>query len=170
MSSSSSSGPRPTYITPEGYARLKKELDFLWRVERPKITQEVSDAAALGDRSENAGYIYGKKKLREIDRRMRYLTKRIESLTVVSEPPARRDRVFFGAWVTLEDEDGGEHSYRLVGPDEVDPKGGLISIESPMGRALMGREEDDEILVRRPVGDKSFTLLTISYDPPERQG
>src|SRR5688572_15944504 len=123
----SMSRPRPPqpaatlrYITAEGARKLRDELEHLWRVERPRVTQEVSDAAAQGDRSENAEYIYGKKRLREIDRRVRFLGKRLEELVVVSEPPSRADRVFFGAWVKLESEDGDEVEYRIVGADETD--------------------------------------------------
>ena len=159
---------KTSYITPEGYQKLKDELDFLWRIERPRITQEVHDAAALGDRSENAGYIYGKKRLREIDRRLRFLSKRVEELTVVTEAPARQDRIYFGAWVTVEDEEGEERSFRLVGPDEIDAKAGYISIESPMGRALMGKREDDEVTVYRPIGEATFTVLQIRYEPPSQ--
>src|SRR4051812_15369182 len=115
--------PRPMlsrYITPEGARKLRAELDQLWSVERPRVTQEVADAAAQGDRSENAEYIYGKRRLREIDRRVRFLTKRLEELTVVSEPPSDPHRVFFGAHMTLEDEDGEQRTYRIVGGDESD--------------------------------------------------
>ena len=154
----------PRYITPEGAKRLQQELAQLWNVERPKVTQEVSDAAAQGDRSENAEYIYGKKRLREIDRRIRYLSKRLDELTVVREAPPRRDRVYFGAWVALEDEAGEERRYRLVGPDEFDVERGLISIESPLGRALLGREAGDEVELRRPRGTVRYVLLEIEYD------
>ena len=109
---------RKRYITPEGYETLRAEADQLWRVERPRVTREVADAAAQGDRSENAEYIYGKKRLREIDSRVRFLNKRLEDLTVVDAPPGDRERIFFGAWVTLEDEEGEAQRYRLVGPDE----------------------------------------------------
>jgi transcription elongation factor GreB len=158
--------PRPPssgYITPEGAARLRGELTALWTVERPRVTQEVSDAAALGDRSENAEYIYGKRRLREIDRRIRFLAKRLDALTVV-EPTTREDgRVYFGAWVSLEDEDGVETAYRLVGPDEADAKNGWISIDSPMGRALLGRSDGDEIGVVRPKGRAVFTIVGVRY-------
>jgi len=155
---------RKHYITPEGYAKLEAEADHLWRVERPRVTREVSDAAAQGDRSENAEYIYGKKRLREIDSRVRFLTKRLEALTVVGEPPDDRERIFFGAWVTLEDEDGETQRYRLVGPDESDASEQRISMESPMGRALMGKRLDDEVSVRRPKGDASFVVIEIDYE------
>jgi transcription elongation factor GreB len=153
-----------SYITPEGFRRLQEEADRLWRVERPRVTQQVADAAALGDRSENAEYIYGKKRLREIDGRLRFLQKKLDSLTVVSEPPPRRDRIFFGAFVTVEEESGGSVEYRLVGPDESDPSLGLLSIESPLGRALMGRSEGDEVTVRRPRGDAAIVIAAIRYE------
>src|SRR2546429_360168 len=120
------------YITPDGAKKLRAELDQLWTVERPRVTQEVADAAAQGDRSENAEYIYGKRRLREIDRRVRFLSKRLDDLTVVSESPSDASRVFFGAWVTLEDEDGTQVTYRIVGPDETDVDKGWISMEAPV--------------------------------------
>jgi transcription elongation factor GreB len=155
---------RKRYITPEGYARLRDEADRLWRVERPRVTREVADAAAQGDRSENAEYIYGKKRLREIDSRVRFLNKRLEELTVVDAPPDDRERVFFGAWVTLEDEEGETVRYRVVGPDESDAAERRISMESPMGRALLGRRLDDEVRVRRPKGDAHFVVVEIEYE------
>lgn len=151
------------YITPEGARKLRDELTWLWKEERPRVTQGVSDAAAEGDRSENAEYIYGKKRLREIDRRIRFLTQRLDALTVVDDPPPATDKVFFGAWVRLENEDGDEVSYRLVGPDETDAARGHISLDSPMGKALLGRREGDEVHVRRPAGDAVFTVLEVSY-------
>ncbi|GFE57156.1 transcription elongation factor GreB [Geobacter sp. AOG1] len=156
---------RADYITPDGAKRLREELDWLWKVERPKVTQGVSDAAAEGDRSENAEYIYGKKRLREIDRRIRFLTKRLDLLTVVTSPPSSTDRVYFGAWVRLEDEAGEERVYRIVGPDESDAAQGWISLDAPMGRALLGKREGDEVMVRRPAGDATFTILDVSYQP-----
>jgi transcription elongation factor GreB len=156
---------RADYITPDGAKRLREELDWLWKVERPKVTQGVSDAAAEGDRSENAEYIYGKKRLREIDRRIRFLTKRLDLLTVVTSPPSSTDRVYFGAWVRLEDEAGEERIYRIVGPDESDAAQGWISLDAPMGRALLGKREGDEVMVRRPAGDATFTILDVSYEP-----
>ncbi len=150
------------YITPEGYARLNEEHEHLWRVERPKVTEQVSHAAALGDRSENAEYIYGKKRLREIDSRLRFLAKRLEELTVVEPDPARgSERVYFGSWVTLEDEAGETVRYRIVGPDESDPARGWISMDSPVGRGLMGRQVDDEVEVRRPKGTTTYLILEI---------
>jgi transcription elongation factor GreB len=152
-----------SYITPEGFRRLQEEADQLWRVERPRVTQQVSEAAALGDRSENAEYIYGKKRLREIDGRLRFLQKRLDTLTVVREPPPRRDRVYFGAFVTVEEVSGERAEYRLVGPDESDPAQGLLSIESPLGRALVGRSEGDEVRVPRPRGATTLAILSIRY-------
>jgi transcription elongation factor GreB len=154
-----------SYITPDGFRRLQEEAERLWRVERPRVTQQVSDAAALGDRSENAEYIYGKKRLREIDGRLRFLQKKLDSLTVVSDPPPRRDRVYFGAFVTVEEESGESAEYRLVGPDESDPARGLLSIESPLGRALMGRSAGDEVTVRRPRGEVAVSISAIRYEP-----
>jgi transcription elongation factor GreB len=151
------------YITPEGARKLREELEQLWTVERPKVTQEVADAAAQGDRSENAEYIYGKRRLREIDRRVRFLSKRLDALVVVSEPPSNPERVFFGAWVTLEDEDGNELEYRIVGPDELDVNAGKISMDAPVGRALMGKTLGDEVTVRRPKGDIVYTIVAVRY-------
>ena len=155
---------RSNYITAEGFQTLKDELDQLWRVERPRVTEEVSRAAAQGDRSENAEYIYGKKRLREIDSRLRFLQKRIDELEVVREAPPAKDRVFFGAWVTIEDEAGDTNRYRVVGPDEFDIERGYISIDSPMGRALMRKRLDDEVVVRRPKGDASYSIVAIEYE------
>ncbi|MCX4244825.1 transcription elongation factor GreB [Paraliomyxa miuraensis] len=155
----------PVLITPEGYAKLKSEIDYLWKQERPRVTAEVEAAAALGDRSENAEYIYGKKRLREIDRRLKFLSGRLEKVQVL-HPPAQAaagDAVGFGAWVTIEDEDGVRACYRLVGPDEPDPDNGLISVDSPMGRALLGKHVDDEVEVRRPRGDAWFTIVALRY-------
>ena len=128
--------PGAKYITGEGEKILKEELHQLWKVERPQVTHSVSEAAALGDRSENAEYIYGKKRLREIDRRVRYLSKRLEEITVVSAPPDDQSKIYFGAYVTLEQDNGNEARYRLVGPDEINPQKGYISIDSAMGCLL----------------------------------
>ena len=154
----------PSYITPEGLRRLQEEADRLWRVERPRVTREVSEAAALGDRSENAEYIYGKRRLREIDGRLRFLAKRMDELTVVSSPPAQRERIFFGAWVEIEQEGGERRELRIVGADESDPALGLLSVESPLGRALLGKREGDEVVVRRPRGETRCEVLAIRYE------
>ncbi|TRX74935.1 transcription elongation factor GreB [Pseudomonas mangiferae] len=150
-------------ITPEGEARLRAELHELWHVRRPQVTQAVSEAAALGDRSENAEYIYGKKMLREIDSRVRFLTKRLEKLKAVSERPSDPNKVYFGAWVTLEDEGGQEARYRIVGPDELDLKQNLISIDSPLARALVGKALDAEVRVATPTGEKCWYVVQIDY-------
>jgi transcription elongation factor GreB len=153
----------PQYITPEGYQGLASELDQLWKVERPRVTREVEAAAALGDRSENAEYIYGKRRLREIDRRLRYLAKRLESLTVVTEAPEQARRVYFGAYVTLADEEGKRVTYRIVGSDEIDLEKRWISMSSPLGRALLGKEQGDLVTVLRPKGEAEFEVLAIRY-------
>jgi transcription elongation factor GreB len=151
-------------ITPEGARRLAQELDQLWNIERPRVTREVADAAALGDRSENAEYIYGKRRLREIDARLRFLRKRLEELVVVQPGEVQdRERVFFGAWVTLELESGETARYRLVGPDESDVERGWISVESPLGRGLLGRTRGDEVAVRRPAGTACYVVLEVDY-------
>ncbi len=155
---------RSNYITPAGEKRLQEEYDHLWTQERPKVTNEVAEAAAQGDRSENAEYIYGKKRLREIDSRVRFLTKRIDELEVVETSPAQKGKVYFGAWVTLEDEAGAEVRYRIVGPDESDATRGLISIASPVGRSLIGKQVDDEVVVRRPKGEATYTVLAIEFE------
>jgi transcription elongation factor GreB len=158
--------PLPTgskYITPEGARRLREELDTLWRGERPRVTQAVAEAAAQGDRSENAEYIYGKRRLREIDRRVRFLRKRLEGMVVVEQQPADPDRVFFGAWVALETDDGTESRYRIVGPDEFDMAPGYISMDSPLGRALLGKRLDDEVTAELPGGTRTFVIAAIEY-------
>ena len=151
------------YITPEGAKKLRAELDHLWTVERPRVTQEVSDAAAQGDRSENAEYIYGKRRLREIDRRVRFLSKRLDDVVVVNEAPSDSRRVFFGAYVTVEDDDGEQVEYRIVGPDESDADKKWISMDAPVAKALMGKRLDDEVTVRRPKGDITYTIVKIRY-------
>jgi transcription elongation factor GreB len=151
------------FITPQGAARLKQELDHLWRVLRPQVTQAVQEAAAQGDRSENAEYIYGKRQLREIDRRVRFLRQRLDGMVVVSAPPSDRSRAFFGAWVTLED-DAGEVEYRIVGPDEFDAATGSISMDSPLGRALLGKRLDDEVKVELPGGAKTYAIVGVRYE------
>jgi len=153
----------PRYITPEGYRRLATEHDRIWSVERPRIVAEVEAAAALGDRSENAEYIYGKRKLRELDRRLRFLSERLDSLTVMEPQPDPRGRAFFGAWVTIEDEDGEQRTYRLVGPDELDVPAGLISVDAPLGRALLGRREGEAVTVERPAGSIELLVLRVAW-------
>jgi transcription elongation factor GreB len=155
---------RSRHITPAGAKKLRAELDQLWTIERPRVTQEVADAAAQGDRSENAEYIYGKRRLREIDRRVRFLSKRLDEITVVNEPPSDPGRAFFGAYITLEDEDGKRHRYRVVGGDESDVDKGWISIDSPVARACLGKREDDVVTVRAPRGEIEYTIVDVSYD------
>jgi len=152
----------PNYITPEGAKRLARELDDLKTRERPKVLEEVSAAAAEGDRSENASYIYGKRRLREIDRRIGYLTKRLEAARVVTETQ-ESEQVFFGAFVTIENESGERITYRIVGEDEVAPDEGRISWRSPLGRALLKRVVGDVVIVRRPAGDMEVTLVAVRY-------
>jgi transcription elongation factor GreB len=154
---------KSNYITREGWDRLDKELKYLWKEERPLITKSVSEAAAQGDRSENAEYIYGKRRLREIDRRVRFLVKRTEDLTIVYYDAQQEGKVFFGAWVTLINEDDNEVTYRVVGPDEWDVKKGEISINSPMARALIGKIVDDEVVVQTPEGERVFDVIKIWY-------
>jgi transcription elongation factor GreB len=154
---------RSNYITRAGWDRLDKELKYLWKEERPIITKSVSEAAAQGDRSENAEYIYGKRRLREIDRRVRFLVKRTEDLTIVYYQPQQEGKVYFGAWVKLINEDDNEVCYRVVGPDEWDVKKGEISIDSPMGRALIGKTVDDEVVVQTPEGERVYDVIKIWY-------
>jgi transcription elongation factor GreB len=155
--------PGSKYITPEGARRLRAELDDLWRVQRPQVTRAVSEAAAQGDRSENAEYIYGKKQLREIDRRVRFLRKRLDGIVVVDRPPDDPGRIFFGAWVQLVDDEGAERELRIVGPDEIDPARGYVSMDSPLARALMGRRRDEEVGIDTPTGARMWTVLGIRY-------
>lgn len=156
--------PGSQYSTPEGARRLREELDHLWRVLRPQVTRAVQEAAAQGDRSENAEYIYGKRQLREIDRRVRFLRKRLEGLVVVDRPPDDPSRVFFGAWVTLEDERGDETEVRIVGPDEIDPARRYVSMDAPLARAVMGKRRDDEIRVEVPGGSRTYVVIEIRYE------
>src|SRR6218665_348147 len=159
--------PRTALITPEGYKTMRDELDFLWHKRRPEVTRAVSEAAAMGDRSENAEYIYGKKLLREIDSRVRFLSKRIEALKVVDAKPTDASRIYFGAWVEVEDADSGEVlALRIVGPDETDAALGWISIDAPMARALLKKAVDDEVTVERPAGKGIFYVLSVSYEKP----
>jgi len=152
------------YATPEGARRLREELDHLWRVHRPQVTRAVAEAAAQGDRSENAEYIYGKKQLREIDRRVRYLRKRLDGLVVVSLPPDDRSRIYFGAWVRLEDEEGHETEIRIVGPDEIDAARRHVSVDSPLARVLLGRRCDDEVTAEVPGGRRTYVVTEVRYE------
>lgn len=155
---------RSNYITRAGWQVLDQELKYLWKEERPKVTQAVSDAAALGDRSENAEYIYGKRRLREIDRRVRFLSKRLEVLQIVDYHSSQEGKVFFGAWVELENEQGETKQHRLVGTDEFDPAKNWISIDSPVARALIGKQVDDEIQVETPLGKITLYVNKIWYE------
>ncbi len=151
------------YITPEGEALLREELHQLWKVERPQVTSAVHEAAKNGDRSENGDYIYGKKRLREIDSRVRFLNKRLDEVQVVDRQPDDTDRIYFGAWVTLEDEEGEEQRWRIVGPDEFDLAQGRLSMDSPMARSLLGKRLDDEVAVRSPAGERHYIITGIDY-------
>jgi transcription elongation factor GreB len=151
------------FITQAGWQVLKDELDHLWRVLRPQVTQAVSEAAAQGDRSENAEYIYGKKQLREIDSRVRFLRQRLDRMVIVKQKPSDLQHIFFGAWVTLEDDDGKELNYRIVGPDEFDATQGLISMDSPLARALFKKAVDDEVTIEVPGGKRSYVVVKIDY-------
>ena len=151
------------YITAEGELLLKKELNQLWKIERPKVTQQVSEAAALGDRSENAEYIYGKKRLREIDRRVRYLTKRLEELKVVSQTPPDKTKAYFGCFISLKDNEENKSKYRLVGPDEISSEKGYISIDSPLGKAVLGKKVGARITIQSPQGQLSYQLIKVEY-------
>lgn len=152
------------YITVAGAARLRAELDELWKVERPRVTQAVSEAAAQGDRSENAEYTYGKRRLREIDRRVRFLRQRLQGMTVVSQPPSDCGRVFFGAWVALESQAGEIARYRIVGPDEFDREAGYISMDSPLGRTLLGKALDAQVNVELPGSVQTYVVVKIEYE------
>lgn len=153
----------PRYITRAGYDKLRAELDQLWHGERPKVTADVQAAAAQGDRSENAEYIYGKKRLREIDRRIRFLSKRLEILNIVEPHEEQEGKVFFGAWVTVEDEDEARFTYRIVGGDEIDLEKRHISVDSPMAKALLGKRVGDSGTVQRPKGPVEVTVVEVRY-------
>jgi transcription elongation factor GreB len=169
--------PQPVgskYITAEGHKRLTEEHDYLWKKKRPEVTRILSAAAAEGDRSENAEYIYRKKELREIDSRVRFLRKRLDDMVVVDRIPNDQDKVYFGAWVSIENEAGEEVTYRVVGPDEFDPKLNYISMDSPMGKALLGKALDDEftISIDTKEGSKtsSYIIVDIRYDVTNSTG
>lgn len=151
-------------ITAEGLRALQSELTDLWTVRRPEVVAALTAAAAEGDRSENAEYIYRKKQLGEIDRRVRYLSKRIPSLRAIDERPADAHAVFFGAWFSVEDADGSAHAYRIVGADEIDARRGWISIDSPFARAALKRHVDDEFSVATPDGVRTCTVIDVRYE------
>ena len=156
-------------VTRDGWRVLKAELDQLWRIERPQVTQAVHEAAKNGDRSENGDYIYGKRRLREIDRRVRYLRKRLEAAQVVDYSPQQEGRVYFGAVVELEDDEGVVASYRIVGSDEIGSKKPCISIDSPMARAIVGKAVGDEVLVVAPTGETLWCVRAINYARSDQQ-
>lgn len=151
------------YITPQGASALKSQLTELWHLRRTDVVPALSAAAAEGDRSENAEYIYRKKQLGEIDRKIRYISKRLEVIQVIDRPPAQRDRVFFGAQVEVEDENGVAHAYRIVGADETDALQRLISIDSPLARALLGRSPGDCVTVKLPEKTANYVLISVAY-------
>jgi transcription elongation factor GreB len=155
------------FATAEGARRLREELDHLWRTLRPQVTRAVQEAAAQGDRSENAEYIYGKKQLREIDRRVRFLRKRLEGMVIVSRPPDDASRVYFGAWVRIEDDEGGETEFRIVGPDEIDPARRYVSMDSPIARAVMRKQSGDEFAVDTPGGRRTYVVTEVRYEAEE---
>lgn len=156
--------PGSRYITPAGEQALRAELQFLWREERPRVTDAVSEAAKQGDRSENGDYIYGKRRLAEIDRRVRYLRKRLDELQVVNKPPANEAIVYFGAHVTLAADDGENKAYQIVGPDEFDLKTGKLSMDSPLAKALLGKQVGDEFALSTPAGTVHYLITAIRYD------
>jgi len=151
------------YITTEGYQRLKDEHDQLWKVRRPEVVKALSAAAAEGDRSENAEYIYRKKELREIDRKLRYLQTRLPELRVVDKPPSDPGRVFFGAWVEVEDEAGESRTYRIVGGDETDGPRGWISVDSPLARVLLKKPAGEAVTAQLPGGEAHLTIVSVRY-------
>ncbi|VAW59116.1 Transcription elongation factor GreB [hydrothermal vent metagenome] len=151
------------YITVQGKAVLDEELDYLWNKHRPQVVQALSTAAAEGDRSENAEYIYRKKELGEIDRRVRFLSKRVDELIVVTETPKKTDQIFFGAWVELEDDEGGLLQYRIVGPDEFDADKGFISMDSPVAKSLMKKHQGDEVTISTPGGVCNYSINRVQY-------
>lgn len=157
--------PGSKYITREGFEKLQEELTHLWRVKRPEVTKKVQEAAAQGDRSENADYIYGKKLLREIDSRVRFLRKRLENMNVVDSLPSDPETIYFGAWVSLEDENGDIKHFRIVGPDEIDPNRGYISMDSPVAKLLMKKKVGDDIVVQTPKGEIEYYIDAVRYEP-----
>ncbi len=164
--------PRPKsspYITRPGYNKLSEELTFLWKVKRPEVTRKVSEAAAQGDRSENAEYIYGKKQLREIDGRIGFLSRRLDDLTVVEVLPPDRKRIYFGAWVTLLNQAGEQHTYRIVGADEFDANPSFISIDAPLARSLIGKTIDDEVTIVQQLNEGPSRVLVTPSAPTENR-
>ncbi len=159
--------PSSPYITPEGARALREELSRLWKVDRPEVVKALKEAAAEGDRSENAEYIYRKKQLGGIDRRVRYLSKRLDQIQVVDRPPADLQRIRFGAWIDLSVDNGEQRCYRIVGADETDAKRGWVSVDSPVARALLGKEVGDEIPVSLPEGEQCFEVLAVRYQEPD---
>jgi len=155
--------PSSKYITQEGFNSLRHELDTLWRVTRPKVIQLVSEAAAQGDRSENADYIYGKKQLRQIDSRVHFLRKRLDKITVVDSIPENQDKVYFSAWVKLVNNSGNIHCYRIVGPDEFNVEKSTISLDSPLSQQLIGKSLGDHIQVELPYKTEQYIILEINY-------
>ena len=151
------------YITPEGKANLRAELERLWKIERPEVTKTLSAAAVNGDRSENGDYIYGKKRLREIDSRVRFLRKRLDTVQVIREPLGSREKVWFGARVTIEDETGAAKTWRIVGSDEFDVTSGMISCDSPLARSLFGKQVGSEITVQTPDGVMWSVIVKLEY-------
>lgn len=160
----------PNYITPNGAERLRSELEWLQLRERPRVTAEVGEAAALGDRSENAEYIYGKKRLREIDKRMRWILQRLGNVIIVDPAEQRGPRVLFGATVVIANDAGEERTWRIYGEDEVDVDHGILSWKSPLGRALLGKEEGDEVRYSAPGGTREVEIVEVRYEPQEPLG
>jgi transcription elongation factor GreB len=157
------------YITPEGAAELRRELDYLWKTKRPEVTRAVSEAAAQGDRSENAEYIYGKRQLAEIDRRVRFLRKRLDGMRIVDRPPTNAERIYFGAWLEVSDATGKVARYRVVGPDEAGHAPEYLSMDAPLGKAVMGKAVGDQIVVRTPEGTRRLAIVNVTYRAGEKK-
>lgn len=155
--------PGSFYITPEGEKSLRDEVYQLWKIERPQVTAIVHEAAKNGDRSENGDYIYGKRRLREIDSRVRFLTKRLDKLNIVDRIPDDQQKIYFGAWITVEDEQGEQQDYRIVGPDEFDLSKQKLSMDSPLAKALLGKRVEDEIIFNTPEGAKELYIVNVWY-------
>lgn len=156
--------PGSCYITPDGEKALRNEVYQLWKIERPEVTAVVHEAAKNGDRSENGDYIYGKRRLREIDSRVRFLTKRLDSVEIVDRTPADQNIIYFGAWVTVEDDTETTHTYRIVGPDEFDLASNKLSMDSPLAKALLGKRVEDEILFKTPEGERELYISKVWYE------